>query len=134
IEQLSASATACAQDRKYDQALHLIQQGLQSYPDEVVLTRLMRSILASKKEYEREQALQDGLRRCRTLRSQGHWQEALRLVSSMLEEHSNDPELLEQERQLKSERERFERAAAVRKILDRAESLLKQGRPDSATE
>jgi predicted Zn-dependent protease len=132
VEALNREVAARVQAHRYDEALEMVQAGLRTYPDEVILSRLLRSVLSSKQAYEKERALEEGLLRIQDLRQRRQWQEALRVTSVLLEQHPDDPELLTHDRQLREEIQKQERAAARLRNVQSARALLDQGQPSQA--
>ena len=134
VEALSLQVASLTQSHGYDEALAAIQNVLQTYPDELILSRLLRSVLSGKQVYQKERAHEEGLQRIRGLWQKGEWEEALREVSSLLNQNPNDPELLTHHRQLIEERKKQERAAALLRNFEGARALLSQGRTSEAVE
>jgi len=132
IDSLSAQVDGLVRSHRYEDALSAIQQCLQSYPEEIVLSRLLRSVIAGQQAHEKQRVLREGWARIRDLQARGASQEAWKLVQSLLADNPADPELLAQEIQLREETRKQERAAAIKRDIERAEALLKQERPQEA--
>ena len=134
VEALSTQVSSLVQSHQFDDALAAIQNELRLYPDEMVLSRLLRSVLESQQAYEKQRGLEEGLRRIRELRQQGGWEDASQIVRSLLEETPADPELLTHDRELGEERQKHESAAAILRIAQNARLLISQNQPAEAVE
>ena len=134
IEALSTQVTGLVQSRRFEEAQAAIQTQLKLYPDEIVLSRLLRSVTASQVAYEKERVRQEGLDRIRELRKRNAWEEALQIVRPLLEESPVHPELLAHDRELREEQRKQERADAILRIEQRATVLIGQGKPAEAIE
>jgi len=134
IEALSTLVAGHIQSQRFEESVAAIQNTLALYPDDIVLSRLLRSVIGSQQVYEKQRRLEAGLQRIGELRQRGAWEEALELVQPLLEEAPADPALLVHDRELREERQKQERAAAILRIAQTARGLISQGRPAEASE
>jgi hypothetical protein len=134
IEAVSALVGTLVPAERFEEALAAIQSQLAVYPGDIVLSRLLRSVIASKQAYEKKRCLEEGLQRVRELRQQGAWEEALQIVRPLLEENPADPELLAHDRELREAQQTQERAAAILRIAQNASLLISRGRSAEAVE
>lgn len=122
LERLIRQARALAQNRDFDAAVHVIEEGLGVYSGDESLLRLLQAVLAAKAEDERSRSLQEGLARCRRLREQGAIPEALELCSALQHDHPGAvdvarlrEELLRDQGQIEERRLGAEREAAAQR-------------------
>jgi eukaryotic-like serine/threonine-protein kinase len=134
IEAVSAQATSLVQAQRFEEALAAIQNQLGAYPGDIVLSRMLRAVLAGQQAYEKKQRLEDGLQRIRELRQRGAWEEALQIVRPLLEETPDHLGLLAHDRELREEQQKQERAAAILRVAQNASALISQSRPGEAVE
>ena len=132
VTRIAAEAAELNRAQRFLEAIPLIENGLKEYPDDLVLTRLLRSTYLDLQNFERESALRAGVERCEGLQRRGHWQEALDLIALLISDNPGNHELQELAVKARQEKNRAERAAAVRAAVEQSEKLLRDGRPDVA--
>jgi serine/threonine protein kinase len=132
VKQITDTAAELTRSLQFDEAIRIIEEGLKEYPDDFTLPRLLRATYSALQDSERERALQAGLQRCEEFRQQHKWKEALNLVKLLLSDNPNHPDLRELAEKIRQERDQTESAAGARSSVEKAEALLREGRPDSA--
>jgi len=134
IEAVSALVGTLVPAQRFEEALAAIQSQLAVYPGDIVLSRLLRSVIATQQAQEKKRRLEEGLQRIRELRQQGAWEEALQIVRTLLEDAPAHLELLAHDREFREKQQEQERAAAILRIAQNASALISQGRPAEAVE
>ncbi|HYM11532.1 MAG TPA: protein kinase [Bryobacterales bacterium] len=134
VRKIRTEALALFRARDFASAVRILEQGLQSYPEEAELQRALEETVAASASYEREQVVARVLAQCARCREEHRLDEALELVNSSLTMHGGDAALLDLRGQLEKEREERQRAAAVRKAQQEAQWLMDQGRLDLAVQ
>jgi len=132
VKRIADEAAEFNRTQRFADAIRIIEEGLKKYPDDLPLTRLLRSTHADLQAFERERALEKGLQRCEVLRQSQQWQDALDLLARLASDNQNNRELLDLEAKVRQEKNLAERTAAVRSAVKEAEGLLRAGKPDSA--
>ena len=77
VEAIAKKAVQCAEAHDFDMALRILDKGLETWTDEAVLIRSRGDILASKRAWERQEAIREIDRRARDLQSGERFEEGL---------------------------------------------------------
>jgi serine/threonine-protein kinase len=132
VARIASAAADLTRERRYDEAIRVIEEGQKEFPDEISLSRLMRATFSELQTFARSTALEDGLKRCHELRQKGQLQDALSLVTLLGSDNPNHEELKSLEVTLKQEMASTERSSAIRNTIDQADKLLNEGQPERA--
>jgi TonB family protein len=134
IERITRGAMALLDKESYDEALEAIRNALRSYPGDPELLRLAEHAAAAKTRFERSQALRSALETGNRLRSRKAFTAALRALDSFSEGYGTEPKIDSLRQQIEADWKSDQRMEAIRKVLDEARDLIKQGRAGSATQ
>ncbi len=132
IDSLCAESVRHLEAGEFDQSIKLLEAGLSTYPGESRLTQLKLAALESKAKCQREEAIQETLRRCVALAATERFHEALGAIETALRKYGRDPALIEAQQRLKSDWERHQRADAILRAVHGADDLMARGQPGKA--
>jgi serine/threonine-protein kinase len=132
IERIQAEVLTCAEAKRFDDAVDLLTSATERYPDDAGLLRLRDTVNLAKSAWQRQQAIEQTVRRCEALADDDRFDEALAVLGETRREHPDDATLERIERGLESEREKFRRAQAVLSVLENANRLIEQRQPERA--
>jgi hypothetical protein len=132
IERIQAEVLACAEAKRFDDAVVLLTSAAAEYPDDTRLSRLQETVSLAKSAWERQQTIDQTVRRCDALADDDRFDDALAALVETRREHPDDAALERLERRLEAEQERFRKAQAVLHALDNANRLIEQRQPEHA--
>lgn len=132
LKRITDAAADLNRKQEFCQAIQILEDSRKRFPDDLSLTRLLRSTYAELQNAERESAKNAGLQRCEELRRNRQWQEALCQIALLLSDNPNDRELMALDLKITQEKDQAERTSAVRKAVDEAETLLRDRQFDAA--
>jgi hypothetical protein len=132
IDRTQAEVLTCAEARRFDDAVDLLTSATEQYPDDAGLLRLRDTVNLAKSAWQRQQAIEQTVRRCEALADDNRFDEALAVLGETRREHPDDATLERIGRGLESEREKFRRAQAVLSVLENANRLMEQRQPERA--
>jgi serine/threonine-protein kinase len=113
---------------RFEEALQRAEDAILAFPEEPSLAAERDSLLASRVQQRREQAIREILSKIDSLRSDGRFADASRLVQDGLREHGQDSRLLEAQQYLSEGLAAQQRAEDLDKACKQAQSLRDQNR------
>ena len=125
IGRIADEVSRLAGDAQFGPALLSVNAGLKQFPDAGPLVRLRETVLAA----EARAALLEEVRR---LSARGDFELALFTIESALQKMTADRELLDLKARMESEGQRQKRSQEVRRALEQAQTLLREGHPEDA--
>jgi hypothetical protein len=132
IENLRGEVLACAEEKRFEDAVGLLKSALDAYPGDTGILRLRDVVLHARSAWERRQAVEQTVRQCEALADQDQFDEALATLGDTRRIYPDDAALDGLERRLEAGRKRFLRAQAVLTALAAADQFTNEGRPESA--
>jgi serine/threonine-protein kinase len=132
IERIQAEVLACAEATQFDDAVILLTSAAAEYPDDAGLSRLQETVNLAKSAWERQQKIDQTVRRCDALADDDRFDDALAALVETRREFPDDAVLERLGRRLEAEREKLRRAQAVLRTLDNAHQLIEQRQPERA--
>jgi serine/threonine-protein kinase len=132
VKEACDRARAMMADRRFDEALDLLDEAFRTYPGESELGELREKALSGRRAMEGERAREAAVRHCLMLFEAGRLAEASRLVDGWLRDHPQDPELLRWQERIRLQWDQQERAEAVRRIVAESRRKLEEGQAESA--
>ncbi|WP_323745377.1 protein kinase domain-containing protein [Paludibaculum fermentans] len=132
VEKIRAQATGLAARENYSEAIQLLNQAIQLYPDAAVLRETHKAVCDSQEAWRKRQAVARALEEAAALRDRGSLDQALQMVGDALHAHPQEPELLSIRAQLAEEKAQQKKSAAVKAAVGEAERLLAGGQAAAA--
>jgi predicted Zn-dependent protease len=133
ISKVITEAEGLARARQFQGAMEILDNGLRQYPGAGRLVRCREATLAAQSQYERERIERTALELARRLRSEGKSEEALEAIDAALLKLGRNDALRDFRRQIEDDCERL-RSAVVQGVIEQGQTLIQQGRFDSATQ
>ena len=128
IQRIAAAAKEHHDARRYSDAIPLLEKGLEKYPLDPGLTRLLRVIHDEQRKFERERALQDALDRCRDSFNSEHYDELLDFYAELPPEIQMNRELRALVGEARQKRDNTQTSIRTEVAVDQAKKSLKEGR------
>jgi serine/threonine protein kinase len=132
VRQISGEARALLADGKFDAAITAIEQGLQTWRGEQSLVMLLQSAQTARKNFERQQDIQNSVRQCQELFAAGRLREARDALETALTRLGSEPPLLDLRKDLDKAIHDRQRAEAVHQSVQEAKNLISRGQPQRA--
>jgi serine/threonine-protein kinase len=132
IERIQAEVLTCAEAKQFDDAVALLKSAMEGYPDDAGLLRLRDTVNLARSAWERQQAVEQTVRRCEVLADEDRFDEALVALCGTRQEYPDDTVLERLERRLETDRDKFRRAQAILSALQSANRLIGQRDPERA--
>ena len=133
VEKARAEALAFCEARDFASAIRVLEQALQSFPEEA-LQRALDEAVGRSAAYQREQRVAEVLEQVDRYRREWQFDAALEVADAALAATEGDETLLELRGLLDTEREEHLRATVVRQALQEAQWFMDQDRPDLAAQ
>jgi len=127
VRQICEQARALLLKEQFDAALEALDGGLAAYAGEESLTRLRASAIAARSERERQAAREKTLERCKELRRQNAYGEALRALEAALRIFPGDRELSALQQAIELDWAVQKRLNAVRETREKVQDLIENG-------
>ena len=125
---LTQQALSLLQSQDLLAARQVLESGLQSYPSDAGLQRLLERTLDLQRAHERTEAIAELLAQARTLQASGRTDDALALIKQAPTEYGNDAALADLKRHLEFDLEQQQYAAGLRDALAKGQELIAAGR------
>lgn len=132
LKRITDAALEFNRTQDFSDAIQILETGLKRYPDDLSLTRLLRSTYIELQNCARERALRDGLQRCEEFRRSGKLPEALDLIGRLISDNPDNRELADLNLRVRQEKNRIENTTTVQTAVREAEMLLRDGKADAA--
>jgi serine/threonine-protein kinase len=132
IEKIQAEVLTCAEAKRFDDAVALLISAMEGYPDDAGILRLRDTVNLARAAWERQQAVEQTVRRCEALADEDRFDEALATLCGTRQEYPDDTVLKRLERRLETDRDKFRGAQAVLSALESANRLIGQRNPERA--
>jgi serine/threonine-protein kinase len=132
VARISDEVQTLVQDQQFEQALRLLDDGLQKSPRESGLTQLLQSTLAGKSSFERQQTIDQAVRRCEQLRQEGRLADAVPVLDAAINRCGAEQVLVRLRKQLAADLEKSKRVEAIRKAAEEAKPLIAGANPGEA--
>jgi serine/threonine-protein kinase len=113
-------------------ALLLLDESLKRFSDDGVLLRLKTRTQLEKTKWERQQAIDAALKRCRDLEGQKRFADAIQAIEAALSRYGAEPSLEDLQTRLRQALEQQKRDETVRQAVTEANRQFKQGLPENA--
>jgi serine/threonine-protein kinase len=124
VDKIARKAWSLARDFQFEESIVLVEAGLKQYPGDVLLTRILDTVLDSKAAHERERAVVDIVKKCDALRSENRLSEALDILDAALRDWSDDQALIDLRLKIIRELETQKTAAIKREFIQSAQNAL----------
>ena len=128
IGKLTQQALSLLQSQNFLEARRVLESGLQSYPSDAGLQRLLDRTLDLQRAYERAQTIAQILEQARTLQADERIEDALALIEQAPAEYGDDAALADLKSQLEFDLELQQYAAGLRDALAKGQGLIDAGR------
>ncbi len=128
IGKIAQQATPLLQAQNFAEARRVLESGLETFPADTVLGRLLDRALELQKGFERTQGITQTLREAQELRAAGKIEGALARVGQGLATYGPEITLNDLKRQLEFEHEQQVYAAGLREALAKGQRLIEEGK------
>jgi eukaryotic-like serine/threonine-protein kinase len=132
IESLQGEVLTRAEAKRFDEAIELLTSAMSQYPGESGILRLRDTVLLARSAWERQQEVEQTVRRCEVLADQDRFDEALAALRETRRKYPDDAALDALQYRLDTGRERLRREKAVLNALQGSERLINEGRAEDA--
>ncbi len=133
VAKAAQNAASLLRASRIDEALQEIESSLGLYPGERILVELREAVLEAKAARERDHVVQTATSDCNRLGAENRFAEALETVQAALLKLPADPKLLVLLESLQAQKERQDRADALRRAIDEGRRLV-EFHPEEAVE
>ena len=134
MRQAASDAQDSIGKRDFDGAISLLEASLSQYPDEKLLKETLASARKGAEAKRRDDAIEALIREAHVQANQHDLQRALKTVDQGLVEFGNDKRFAEARAKVMSAKADWERAEAIRSVLEDSNTLLAQQQPAAAVE
>ena len=128
VNNLTQQALGLIQAQQFLDACLVLGDGLQKYPDDFALQRLLDRAVALQRAHSRAKAIEKVIEEAHQSRAAERLDEALAKVDSALAEHGHDSALMDLKRQVEFEQEQKQHVSGVLKALTAGHELMDGGR------
>jgi serine/threonine protein kinase len=126
IGALVQRASQLASEKRFEEALRAVDDGLKTFPDARRFAQLRESVLAA-------QVRAESLDQARRLHQQNDFEAALRVIAdSFGASAAADPEIQNLKIRIESDHQKQQKAEATRQVLEQAQVLARDGRLEDA--
>jgi serine/threonine-protein kinase len=132
VGNITQAAHGLIRKERFADAHSVLEQGLQSYPGDTGLIRLLQVAGALAAAQERAHQINCVVEETQLLAADGRLDEAILAIDRAISEFGNEVVLAERKSNLEFERARAEYAAGLRKTLAEGQRLLTEDRPGEA--
>jgi serine/threonine protein kinase len=132
VGNITQAAHGLIRKERFADAHSVLEQGLQSYPGDTGLIRLLQVAGALAAAQERARQINRVVEQTQLLAADGRLDEAILAIDRAISEFGNEVVLAERKRNLEFERARAEYAAGLQKTLAEGQRLLTEDRPGEA--
>ena len=134
IERAALEAQGWAEQKDFARAFEILDQALQSWPQESRLLELAQKTTAARTTWEAEQAVDAVVRECNQMRASHQLAEALEAAQAGLRKYPQTPALVALEKEVREEWARQQRAEAIARSAADGQRLLDDGRFQQAVQ
>lgn len=132
IAQTANEARFLARQHSFSDALLAVKSALEKWPGDPTLVSLQQEVLRERAGWERQQAIQEVVRKSEQLAQETRFQEALELIADALQRYPGEPRLLELGPRLERDWQRWKRAEAVSRAAAEGTALIGESRLEEA--
>jgi serine/threonine-protein kinase len=134
VGNISQAARGLIRSNQLDEARKLLQNGLDSYPGDTTMHRLIEMVSALQAARDRVLTVDKIVLGARELIHAGRLDEAARAIDNAIVEFGQESELVECKRNIEFEKEHQDHVLALQKRLSEARRMLSEGRSQEAVD
>ncbi|MBV8819981.1 MAG: PEGA domain-containing protein, partial [Acidobacteriaceae bacterium] len=133
VTRIISETDALAKENRFEDALQLVRNAVTEYPSSPQLRERLQSLGLAKADHERRTALRDVEENVRGCCEKGSYQQAMQSLDDFTRAYGGAPELDALRKTVEKGVQEQRAQAAMKKLIVNAQTLLDDGKPESAT-